>query len=380
MNFWESINNIIEILHIQLFVTACTGAVFLALYFRKQWKWILLFTAAGGFAWLWRWLSAASSARYYSIFLIPAAMLTAGGMIVLARTAVHFIPAEKEKKTKILRLLLIVFALLTAGGSILKTFRIPPQDAVLLSVCKTLRETAKEEDALLTDMEQGARIRYYSGIKLIFVLDELWWKDTAQFRSFVNGFSPSGTPVWFLTRNHPGEACKTMNLQLVKQGFANRKKTKTLYLFRYHPPAAAEKTINADAEQLALWKLHASTKQKSASKFDKSTERMQIQEFGYSMFQSPYVKINGPCTMSFTILPRGSLWLEIYAIRKNETTGNTESFRIGRITDFGIRPIRCMVPLTWGKNSTGTVALGLSSMHANFAVEQIEISTLEQKK
>ena len=87
-------------------------------------------------------------------------MLTAGGMIVLARAAVHFIPAAKEKKTTILRILLIVFALLAIAGSILKTFRIPPQDAVLLAVCKTLRETAKEEDVLLTDMEQGARIRY----------------------------------------------------------------------------------------------------------------------------------------------------------------------------------------------------------------------------
>ena len=100
MSFWESINKIIEILHIQLFVTACAGAVFLALYFRKRWKWILLFAALGGFAWLWRWASAAYSARYYSIFLIPAAMLTAGGMIVLARAAVHFIPAAKEKKQR----------------------------------------------------------------------------------------------------------------------------------------------------------------------------------------------------------------------------------------------------------------------------------------
>lgn len=381
MSFWESINKIIEILHIQLFVTACAGAVFLALYFRKQWKWILLFAALGGFAWLWRWASAAYSARYYSIFLIPAAMLTAGGMIVLARGAVHFIPAAKEKKTKILRILLIVFALLAIAGSILKTFRIPPQDAVLLAVCKTLRETAKEEDVLLTDMEQGARIRYYSGIRRIFVLDELWGKDSAQFRSFVNGFSPSGAPVWFLTRNHPGEACKTMNLQLVERGFANRKKTKSLYLFRYLPPAKNGKTLNLDAAQLRTWKLDASIKQKSASRFDKATGRMQILEFGETKFQSPYIQVTEPCSVSFTLRPQGSLWLEIFAIRKNPENGVAEGTHIGRISNIAdTRPIRYTVPLVWDKNSAGTVALCLNFMHANFAVEQIEISASEQEK
>ena len=61
--------------------------------------------------------------------------------------------------------------------------------------------------------------------------------------------------------------------------------------------------------------------------------------------------------------------------------GVAEGTHIGRISNIAdTRPIRYTVPLVWDKNSAGTVALCLNFMHANFAVEQIEISTSEQEK